>query len=304
MIRVLMGVKQIDVRRRAEFRPPGQNTFRLGDSLEDRPRTRREGAGQRQSGNKAWVLRSKGGCIHEFNDGLDDSTRRDAAEAAMMQHGANALEAVLAVHVVIQGAMRNIPRRVLWIGQCIEVDDRRTDRRRDMYRAGVVRQQQRSLGYDRGKLRQVQSSCRGNRGPADAPPDLRNQFDFRRVAREDYAKTMLFHQLAGRLGEQLDGVTSRRRRCARMDEQPASGAVQSKIAEQRRGAIPGRGGNRQHQTVVAAAIAHAGDEIELPPHLMPYQALRLVFLDPVRQADDKDSPGSGPDAMVCRPDGT
>ena len=64
-----------------------------------------------------------------------------AAQTKMVARGADALEAILARHLVIQHAMRRLPRGVLRIGECIKIDDRSAQRRRHMDRSRVVGQE-------------------------------------------------------------------------------------------------------------------------------------------------------------------
>src|SRR4051794_13901506 len=66
--------------------------------------------------------------------GLDDLFRLDQPEAPVVLLGADAPVAVLARHVVIEHAMGDLPRRMLRIGERVEVDDGGADRRGDVHR--------------------------------------------------------------------------------------------------------------------------------------------------------------------------
>ena len=91
-----------------------------------------------------------------------------------MPLGADALVAVLAGHVVVEHPVGHLPGRVLRIGQGVEIDDRRADRRGDVDRPGVVRDQERGHGEERRQLGQVKlagqrDECDAHRGGSPRP---------------------------------------------------------------------------------------------------------------------------------------
>lgn len=71
----------------------------------------------------------------------------------------HALVAVAAWHVAEQHPARDLPWRMLWIRQRVEVNNWGADGCGEMSRPGIVRHQDRCLRHQRGELAEVKPSC-------------------------------------------------------------------------------------------------------------------------------------------------
>src|ERR1700712_5970742 len=107
---------------------------------------------------RAFVMRGGIG-LDQFECGIDDLLDRDAIETRMMSLGTYASIAPSARDIVMQHAVRRLPRRVLRIGQGIQIDDRRPECRGNVNRPTVVRDQHFGMLDQRGKLTQFE--CAG-----------------------------------------------------------------------------------------------------------------------------------------------
>jgi len=92
--------------------------------------------GGTRAGN-ARVLACRDVRAQRFNGG-EYVIGRNIGEAPVVSERAAALQAVAAWNVVRQDAMRHVPGRVLRVGERVQVDDRRADRRAQMRGHRVV----------------------------------------------------------------------------------------------------------------------------------------------------------------------
>lgn len=133
---------------------------------------------------------------------------------------AHAAIAIAARHVGIQRAMRHAPRRVLRVGQRIEIDDRRAERGREMDGAAVVRQQQLGRLDQRAEFAKRQHAGKRQRTRPHPLAYHVHQRTLARAARHGDAVEQR-RDTRGRLAEAFGRPAPRRRARARMHDQPA-----------------------------------------------------------------------------------
>ena len=74
--------------------------------------------------NNAGDLICGSGVVQQLKGGLDDGVGRDALQASVMTFRTDALIAKPAWNVFEEDAVGHPPRRMLWVGEGVEVDHR------------------------------------------------------------------------------------------------------------------------------------------------------------------------------------
>jgi len=160
----------------------------------------------------------------------DDVIDAHAEQARMPRLIAHAAITVAARHIDVQHAVRHAPRRVLRVGQRVQVDDRRAERGREMHGAAVVRQQQVGRFDQRAELAERQRAGERHRA---RPGALAHGFDQRALARAAGHRDAVEQRREprGRLAEALGRPAPRRGARARMHDQPARARRVARPAE-------------------------------------------------------------------------
>ena len=172
---------------------------------------------------------------------------------------------------------------MLEVRECVQVDDGRRDRCRDVCGARVVRDEHRRDRDQGRELRKRELPGERDADAARTPTNDLHELDLAAVARVDDRPSGPPMEFGHDGSESVRRVAPGRSRRARMNREPRSVGTdpQSREAFPNRSACHVR--DVQRQVLVGGVDSDRGQQVELSPDLVPDRAVGLRIRDPVRQ---------------------